>query len=35
MRVYELIYTSDQTKDFVSLRDVSSETYGIFQFAFT
>ena len=35
IRVYELISTPDQTKDLVSLKDVSAETYGIFLFAFT
>lgn len=32
-RLYKLISTPDQTKDLVSLRLVSAEKYGIFQFA--
>lgn len=35
IRVYRLISAPDQTKDLVSLRNISAETYGVFQFAFT
>lgn len=35
IKVYNLISTRDQTKNLVFLRDISAETYGIFQFVCT